>query len=521
MAVLGSFAMILAAPPANLWALGLIVWVPLAVISGSERPRRAALFGWIQGAVAQGGVLFGLPAALRHAGGASYAWSVLLASLLATFEGARFGAVALVAARARGNGWPLVATFPLALVSVELVFPMFFPWTASLFFHGAPVLLQGAELGGVAALSLWVGVLNASLATAWLERASARARLRFGLLIPGFTLAAVASWGALRIHGIDTTIRQAPDARVAIVQGNVTGPEEDAARIYRTESLGVLAREKVELLVWPETALPRPVSAPWLSSFFSRQVLRDTTASGPSPVIGAPLLTGVVIQRSTSESAPANIHRLSADGTWQRDPEQRFNSAALVLPDGQIAGTYDKRELVALGEYLPYEASLPWLRRLLPAAGTFAAGQSLAPLVLNGKRILVVICYEDLMAEQVRRAVDDEAPDLLVNLTSDSWFGASRVPDLHAALAKLRAIEHRRYFVRATNTGDTAVFDPAGRTVIELPPRTRASTVATVHWMRSRTLFESLGSAPAYLIAAAMVLMLLRRMPATKADARA
>ncbi|MDP9150999.1 MAG: apolipoprotein N-acyltransferase, partial [Myxococcota bacterium] len=92
-----------------------------------------------------------------------------------------------------------------------------------------------------------------------------------------------------------------------------------------------------------------------------------------------------------------------------------------------------------------------------------------------------------------------------------TWFGRSRVPSLHLALARLRAIEHRRFLVHATNTGVTAVVDPAGRVVAELSPNRPASTVATVRWMRGWTLYERIGSAPAWAAAAVAAIMMIRR----------
>jgi apolipoprotein N-acyltransferase len=52
----------------------------------------------------------------------------------------------------------------------------------------------------------------------------------------------------------------------------------------------------------------------------------------------------------------------------------------------------------------------------------------------------------------VRDAVNEGDPDLIVNLTSDAWLAQSRVPSLHLALAKLLALEHRRFLVHATTT---------------------------------------------------------------------
>ena len=52
-----------------------------------------------------------------------------------------------------------------------------------------------------------------------------------------------------------------------------------------------------------------------------------------------------------------------------------------------------------------------------------------------------------------------------MNITNDAWFGATTEPWEHLALAQLRAVEHRRFLVRGTNSGVSAVVDPVGRLV--------------------------------------------------------
>jgi apolipoprotein N-acyltransferase len=102
----------------------------------------------------------------------------------------------------------------------------------------------------------------------------------------------------------------------------------------------------------------------------------------------------------------------------------------------------------------------------------------------------------------------DTVPREQLNLTSDAWFDGSRIPYLHLELAKLRTIEHRRFLVHATNTGVTAVFDPAGRTAFLLPARQEASGVARVAWMSGYTPYEAMGDVPLFVTTLLMLGML-------------
>ena len=70
-----------------------------------------------------------------------------------------------------------------------------------------------------------------------------------------------------------------------------------------------------------------------------------------------------------------------------------------------------------------------------------------------------LICYEDTLPTLARQATRQGA-QLLVNLTFDTWFGRTHAPYQHHLIAAFRAIENRRYLIRCTNSGYSAVVDP-------------------------------------------------------------
>ena len=90
-------------------------------------------------------------------------------------------------------------------------------------------------------------------------------------------------------------------------------------------------------------------------------------------------------------------------------------------------------------------------------------------------------------------------PEMLVNMTNDAWFGNTLEPWQHLALAEFRAIEHRRYLVRGTNSGISAVVDPVGRLIAQSHPFEAEALDMSVRWLHATTLYEILGDYPWYL----------------------
>jgi len=184
-----------------------------------------------------------------------------------------------------------------------------------------------------------------------------------------------------------------------------------------------------------------------------------------------------------------------------------FNTALITAGDGAIQGRYDKQYLLAFGEYLPLGETFPVLYQWSPNSSRFSSGTSLEPLPYRDHKISTLICYEDILPGFVNGMVRHADPDLLVNLTNDAWFGDSTEPWIHLALAQLRAVEHRRYLIRATNSGVSAIVDPVGRVPLHGATFKEESLIGVAKFMRSHTGYEILGDWPWALSTAAIVLM--------------
>ncbi|MEJ2436268.1 MAG: nitrilase-related carbon-nitrogen hydrolase, partial [Pseudolabrys sp.] len=143
------------------------------------------------------------------------------------------------------------------------------------------------------------------------------------------------------------------------------------------------------------------------------------------------------------------------------------------------------------------------------------------PATSNKAKIAVFICYEDIIPSFVNSIVAAGDPDLLVNMTNDAWFGDSTEPWIHLALAELRAVEHRRFLVRSTNSGVSAIVDPVGRVIAHTGTFRPEAIAAEVAWLRPTTVYGVIGNGPWWVLsAAAIALAFIRKRPLAARFAR-
>jgi apolipoprotein N-acyltransferase len=143
-----------------------------------------------------------------------------------------------------------------------------------------------------------------------------------------------------------------------------------------------------------------------------------------------------------------------------------LNSAVLLGPDGGEIGRYDKIGLVPFGEYVPPVFS--FVNRVTHEAGDFVPGETIKVLPVGKQKLGVFICYEAAFPDLVRQFTAAGA-NVLVNLSNDGYFGHTEARAQHLLIARMRAVENRRYLIRSTNDGLSAIVDPSGKIVQSIP----------------------------------------------------
>lgn len=486
LAALSGLLYFLGVPGVGLWPVAFVAQAPLILALRGQRPGRAAALGLTSGVAFSVTTFYWLYGTLKVFGGFSGPVAFALMMVMCLYQGGRAALTSWLYARAERRGWPGAPAFVLAFTTGELVWPLLFPWYLAFTVHNAPVLMQVADLGGVYLVG--VVLLGSSLALAELVRSRlersrpSRALVAAGLLAPLLGVA----YGALRMRQIEARQAAAPAIAVGVAQGNqpfVGRPNGVAIHRRLTQEL---RRQGAELVVWSEGSVP---------SVFEEASYREDAKKRVTHGLGVPVLFGAGVKL----------------GEGRRTRE--FNTALLADAEGNVIGRYDKQYLLPFGEYIPFGDTFPWLHDSSPNSGRLSPGDSLDPMILDGHRITVIICYEDILPGFVNRAVSHAKPDLLVNLTIDTWFGNTMEPWQHLGLSQLRAVEHRRYLVRSNNSGVSAIIDATGRVIAKGGLFTEEAFVGEARFLSDSTVYEVLGDVPFYLGALAIAAMALFRRP--------
>ncbi|MDP9001451.1 MAG: apolipoprotein N-acyltransferase, partial [Myxococcota bacterium] len=336
-----------------------------------------------------------------------------------------------------------------------------------------------------------VALVAANLALAELLLARTERRVpQWMTLATGVAFVAITCiYGAVRIPAVDAAARAAPQAIAGVVQANMGLMEkrtqfDEGLRRHLDLSHELEQQKMADFVVWSETSAMRAVRD---------ETYRQELRAGVARRIGAPAIFGAVVVRSVADQREYVL----------------YNAAVSSDGEGVIRSRYDKQYLLTFGEYLPFGNTFPVLYSWSPNSGHFTPGTSLDPLIVDvhgeSHPVTTLICYEDILPGFTNAAVRHANPELLVNITNDAWFGDTIEPWQHLALAQLRAVEHRRYFVRGTNSGVSAIIDPVGRVVAHSGTFREEALSAPIHWLRGRTVYEILGDWPWLLVSLAAI----------------
>ncbi len=346
--------------------------------------------------------------------------------------------------------------FPALLwTSLEYLFLNLFsiPFTISLVLYQKPQFLQSASYSGIYGVSFLVVLVNSAIAMMSrfiFQQATLRKRYVFagvGIVVFMFLLNL--------LHGVMSSPETTNNKiKISVVQGNIKPDEYDLASIL-------------------------PPKAEEIQNKYFKLIL---ASSKDSPDI-------IVLPEGTTTNFNFRIHKLRNEiyhlanktnshllfGSLDLDEEGRvYNSIFIVSPERRLINRYDKVKLVPFGE------------------GIVNKGKEYKVISTSVADFGHLICWESVFPEIARKLVRNGAEILFIH-TNDGDFRISTLPILHAAEAVFRAIETRRYVVRAANFGVSMIVNPKGEIIKQMGLNKEGSIHAKVETSKEQGVYTKIG----------------------------
>ena len=460
----------------TLWPVQIAAMALLAgVLLRARSARGAFTAGWGFGTAYLASTFWWLFVAMHTYGGLAAPLAVVavvvLAGLLALYFGLACGLWWWLQRRQPGAAALLFGALWMMAEMARGTWLTGFGWGAGGYAHlDGPLAFYAPWLGvyGITGLAAGVGMVLTGLwprsaatqgaAPPWSEQSDAPPPATASVSRSGQWFAALAMLAPLLAPAAwNDFTRSNGSLAVTLLQGNIPQNEKfeaatgivQALEWYRHELLGA----RTPLVVAPETAIA--VLPQQLPEGYWDDLRAAFAPAGRTAIIGIPL----------------------------GNEAQGYSNSVLGLIGGQAQPLrYDKHHLVPFGEFIP--PLFRWFTELMHIPlGDFNRGALGQPsMVVQGQRLAPNICYEDLFGEELAARFGDAslAPTVFVNVSNLAWFGDTVAVDQHLAISRMRTLEFQRPFVRATNTGATAILDHQGRTVAALPYLTAGALVGEV-----------------------------------------
>ena len=398
-------------------------------------------------------------------GGTTWTLAIVGVIMLAAYLAIYSGLAGMLIGRWNNGGphWTAAVWIPAIWIAKELAVEKIFggfPWCSVGYSQYQNIyFIQLAEIGGIHLISFLIVSINVLLFR--LVKIRNKQTLLAPLLV--FLLVYAGGYGLLKKHAAHSA--DAPFHLAGIIQ-----PNSDHDQVYsfsRTQNTlaglfdtSLALKERgAELVIWPEFTVPiYPLqSIPTKDKFsdFSRRHV--------------PILAGF---------------------TDFPDADHAYNS--VMLFKGDEIEKYDKFHLTPFGEYVLFRRLLFFVKKITDQMGDFTPGKTLHNLNFAGHRLATPICYEVIYPELTRKLIA-RGGEAIVTISNDSWFGKTSAPYQHLAMAIFRSIENRRYLLRSTSNGISALADPAGRILVQSPLHQADHFLVSFQYLKQKTIFTRTG----------------------------
>jgi apolipoprotein N-acyltransferase len=457
------------------FGLAPLIWAVLRMSEDAERPlRRSFLVAYLCGFLWYMGNCYWVRDTMSRYGDMPALAPVLLLVAFSLVLGLYFGLFGLAMAIVRrrfGMGWALAAA-PFLWVALELAAARItsVPWDQLGYSQVDDGLLtQLAPWTGVYGISFVLVAVNALLAGPLVlqeRRPRIASTMLAGLMFSVHS--AGLSRSAPNLPTTATAVLVQPNLDVA-ADNSWEGAEWDKNIAQFAQLAGEQCRTYIAGIPQTGASSGEIVCPPYPTH-------PDLVAWPESPAPFAevdPAFQRMAAKIAQQQSAPLVVGGVGMDYSEAEQRWMQFNSAMVVGPDGQRIGRYDKIHLVPFGEFVPFQKLLFFAKKLTGRVSRFDRGTDHSVFRIQDqhgamRRYGIFICYEAVFADEVRELAKNGA-EVLVNISDDAWYGDTSAPWQHLNMARMRAIENRRWLLRDTNNGVTAAIDPNGRVRQSIP----------------------------------------------------
>lgn len=384
--------------------------------------------------------------------GAYIAW-LLLSVFCATFAALAFTA-AFVLKKRYGVGY--IFSLPAAYTVLEYCrewlftgFPLLTPAQSQ---HQLLPFLQMMKYTGLYGPAFFILLVNSAIAAAV---SGQKAEFK-GLSAAASAITAL----ALLCFSVAGNL---PDEKGEKITAAIIQPDIDQdviwTKSYKESSMKVLSqlvsglkKEKPGLVVWPETAYPGILN-----------IEPPQAANIASWLPGAYNLAG-------------------SDGIlYSKGETTYYNSAFLINDKGAILGQYSKFHLVPFGEYMPFQHTFSFVKKVVKRYGYegFTPGGSTEPLDFKGIKMGVVICFDGFFPE-IARASAKKGARFIAHVSYETWYGDTPCSAQIFQNVALRSIENGMPLVRAVASGISGFVDSSGRILAQTKLFEKTSMAAEI-----------------------------------------
>jgi apolipoprotein N-acyltransferase len=473
LALLSGAVTALAFPKFSFSVLAWISLVPLFYVLSQCRPKQAFWNGLAAGVAFYGVLLYWIPDVPAHYGDLPMWLSITIYLILILFLAGYWALFSLSFAVVR-QAFPAAAYLlaPFLWVSFEYAMTYVltgFPWGVLGYSQSGDIpFLQLASLTGVYGLSFVLIFLQSAFVLAM----KLRKRAPFVAAVSLLAIVHAAGWMSL-----EKVVPSKDSFTASVIQGNVSSDiawdmisGEETTKIFNDHL--DLTRQAYDngarLIIWPEFTVPLCFSCPeGIYQLYKGELSRFVRENPCTLLLGTNEMSG-----------PPGSHVY-------------FNTALCLHPDLSMT-QYAKMHLVPFGEYTPYKKIFFFIEKVTRAIGDIEPGRKHVLHEHAGLKFGSPICYEIIFPDLVRRFAKKGA-DFLVTITNDGWYGRTSAPRQHFAMAIFRAVENRRFLLRAATTGVSGIIDPYGRVLAESRLMTRTYLTGTVTPTRKMTFYTKHG----------------------------